>query len=99
PPIGRACRKNPPLPNVFSDSTQMSIGSLSPSMPLRPVRNAHNSPTSTPQYVCGTNPYSVGDIDEKRCGRSTRRWPDHLSSSYLTASGGTISMYALTSSG
>ena len=38
PPIGRACRKKLPWANVFSESTQISIGSLSPSMPLSPVR-------------------------------------------------------------
>src|SRR6267378_1336352 len=41
-------------------------------------------------------PYSDGHIDENRWGRSTRRCPDCLSSSYFTASVGTISIYAFT---
>src|SRR3990167_1705110 len=52
-----------------------------------------------PQYVWGINPYSVGQMLEYFCGRSTFKKPLFLSISYLTVSVGTVSIYVLTISG
>src|SRR5688572_23804846 len=75
-------------------STQMSSGSPSPR--FAPGASPR---TRSSQYVRGTKPYKVGCCAEKRCGRSTRRYPEILSTSYFIRSNGVISMKALSTCG
>jgi hypothetical protein len=75
-------------------STQMSSGSPSPR-----CATGESLVTCSAQYVCGTNPYNAGGCDDVRCGRSTRRYPLALSTSYFMRSNGVISMNAFTTRG
>ena len=90
--MGRAVTMMPPRLISRSVSTHTSMGSPSPATSGRPARDAANAPTASPQSVRGTKPYSAGQSAENFCGRSTRRWPESLSTSYFTVSVGTISM-------
>jgi len=92
PPMGIASTSTAPWVMGFSVSTHTSIGSPSPVMPLRPSRCEQRSPTALSQNVRGMKPYRLGGWLEKRCGRSSFKMPVALSTSYLTASVGTISM-------
>src|SRR5690554_5995878 len=88
-----------PLFTSLSESTQMSSGSLSPTISVLPVLVLQYSATCLSQYVCGTNPYRQGILFENFCGRSTIMYPLSLSTSYLIVSEGIISINALIISG
>ncbi len=91
PPMGWARSRKSPCEKARSASTQTSSGSPSPVSRGRPVRRHASSETRSPEKVCGMKPYRLGQTLENFCGRSTLRCPVTLSTSYLTASEGTIS--------